>query len=142
MGADAAAPHTDPLVFLYGILQQGEEGYRELDLAKSLQLVGPDDVRGVLYDLGDYPGYKTGGTGRGTGHVRGQLHAVKRLSVLPQLDAYELYDPADPTNSDYLRKRVTTLSGREAWIYEYNRDVGDAPIIASGSWKERRASGN
>ena len=136
MGADAV-PHSDPLVFLYGILQQGEEGYRELDLAQSLQLVGSDDVRGVLYDLGDYPGYKTGGTGR----VRGQLHAVKRLSVLPQLDAYELYDPADPANSDYLRKRVTTLSGREAWIYEYNRDVGDAPIIASGSWKEWRASG-
>ena len=48
----------------------------------------------------------------------------------------ELYDPDDPAGSLYIRKRARlTQPDRDAWLYEYNRDVSGMSSIPSGDWK-------
>lgn len=117
-------------VFVYGLLRPGCAGFEELELGKRAVLVGPDGIAGRLYDLGDYPGVVLGGEGI----VRGDLLLPGHSGVLAALDRYEDYDPADPDRSEYLRVRVTTLGGQEAWVYAYALDVTDRPVIADGDW--------
>lgn len=125
------AKKTDPLpVFVYGLLRPGCAGFAELNLAKRAVVIGPDRIAGTLHDLGDYPGLAMGGESI----VTGELLLPRDEDVLADLDAYELYDPADPAGSEYLRIQVTTLGGRLAWVYAYRGDLGNRPIIASGDW--------
>lgn len=65
------------------------------------------------------------------------LHEPQR--VLPQLDRYEGYDPADPRRSLYLRveKKVTLAepgTGIMSWIYIYNRPTANLTPIPSGDY--------
>lgn len=113
----------------------GEPGYRELGLESRLALIGHERIAGTLYDLGDYPGLITGGPGT----VHGQLFLPPDPMLLAELDAFELHDPFNPEASEYVRVQVTMLdSGVEAWVYAYNLDVGQAPVISSGSWTARQ----
>lgn len=124
----------DRAVFLYGTLMAGARGYRELGLEGRLALIGRDRIAGTLYDLGDHPGAVPGGAKA----IMGELLMPRDDRVLALLDDYELYDPADPEGSEYVRVQVTTLDGGiEAWTYAYNRDVSEAPVIASGRWSAR-----
>jgi gamma-glutamylcyclotransferase (GGCT)/AIG2-like uncharacterized protein YtfP len=118
-------------VFVYGLLCPRFEGFAELCLADRVDILGPDRITGTLYDLGDYPGLVPSGAGI----VVGELLMPRDDGVLALLDAYELYDPANPQASEYVRVRVTTLDGGiDAWVYAYNRDVGGVPVIAGGRW--------
>jgi gamma-glutamylcyclotransferase (GGCT)/AIG2-like uncharacterized protein YtfP len=119
-------------LFLYGTLMTGEPGYEALKLAHRLKLVGRDRIPGALHDLGDYPGL----VADGAGIVHGELYADPGPRLLAELDEYELYDPASPATSEFVRTRVTTLDqGVEAWVYAYNGDVAGMPMITSGDWK-------
>lgn len=118
-------------LFLYGTLMTGEPGYRELELQGRLTLIARDRIAGTLYDLGDYPGAVPGGTGM----IMGELFLPRDDGVLAMLDKYEVYDPASPAESEYMRVRVKTLDRAvNAWTYAYNQDVNGAPVIASGCW--------
>ncbi len=117
-------------VFVYGLLRPGCAGYEELNLSHRAVLIGPDRIAGRLYHLGDYPGVVPGGELT----VTGELLLPQDPGLLADLDAYEQYDPTDPDGSEYLRVRVTTLGGRDAWVYAYRPDIGDRPVIAGGDW--------
>ncbi|MFT3967596.1 MAG: gamma-glutamylcyclotransferase family protein [Sphingobium sp.] len=134
-----AGPEEDrgaPLpVFVYGTLRPGDVGFAEAGLAGRVDLLGPARVNGTLYDLGDYPGIVPGGSGV----VMGELLLPRDGGVLPLLDEYEIYDPADPKGSEYQRLRVLTLDlSLSVWIYSYNRSVTGLPVISGGDWRRFR----
>jgi gamma-glutamylcyclotransferase (GGCT)/AIG2-like uncharacterized protein YtfP len=121
-------------IFVYGTLQPGDVGFVELGLEGRVALVGADVVCGKLYDLGDYPGAVLGGSDL----IRGQILRPLDDGVLPLLDAYELYQPGDPKESEFLRLRVVTAHHNlNCWIYVYNWTVTDAPVISGGDWSLR-----
>ena len=126
---------SDPIFFfVYGLLMSGGTGFRALGLESRVRRLGPDKVAGRLYHLGDYPGLITGRHGL----VQGELIATQDVRLIDELDAYELYDPGNPTGSEYRRIEVDLLmSGRRVWAYEYNRPVKNKPIIATGNWRTR-----
>ncbi len=119
------------LLFTYGFLMTGQSGFAELQLHDKLTSVGRDSVSGRLYDCGGYPGLVHGEGGK----VHGEVFRLPRDEALWQiLDRFEDYDPADPDGSLYLRKRATTSSGRDVWLYEYNLEVTALPLVTQGNW--------
>ncbi|MBT2185574.1 gamma-glutamylcyclotransferase [Sphingobium sp. H33] len=113
---------------------RGGSGYRALGLETRVHRHGQERVTGRLYHLGDYPGLVTGPHGL----VHGELVSFEDPGLIEELDAYELYDPENPTGSEYRRIEVDLLmSGRRGLAYEYNRTVTNKPIIATGNWRTR-----
>lgn len=115
-----------------------------LGVGARLRFAGPCRVAGELFDLGPYPALRR--TTGAAASICGELHAILDASVLEVLDAFEGFDPRDPTGSDYLRERVVLEApqGIRAWIYVYNQPVDPARRVASGDWRrhlaERRSS--
>lgn len=105
--------------FFYGLLRRGQRGHAQLGLGERMRFVSEDAVRGSVRDLGLYPGLTLGGDGE----VAGEVHEAVDPAVIADLDAYEGYDPAKPLESEYIRKKVTAVSGVEVWIYEHNPDA-------------------
>ena len=127
-------------LFSYGTLQPGLAPAEIAPVVQKLHRVGRAYVRGVLYDLGSYPGLVLGESGM---KVWGQVFALPADAVaLRQLDEYEEFDPSDPARSQFIRTRCLSVleSGREVatWIYVYNRDPGTAPVIANGDFTKSR----
>jgi gamma-glutamylcyclotransferase (GGCT)/AIG2-like uncharacterized protein YtfP len=103
-----------------------------------MQFCGEGSVRGVLYDLGEYPGAVVDESANV--RVYGAVFRIPEGSgVLEELDHYEGYDPTSPGSSLFARKRceISMADGSvvECWIYEYNGNPGDAAIIASGRYR-------
>ena len=99
-----------------------------------LRFVGRGTVRGVLYDLGSYPAFLPG-----EGTVEGELYAMTdAATLLSRVDAIEGYRADDDVGSHYVRRafRVRRLHGPSvsAWLYVFNRRVGDGAWIPSGSY--------
>lgn len=95
-------------------------------------------VPGRLYDLGWFPGIVLGNH---ENPEEGESFVTcERITVdderLKQLDAYEGYDPENPDNSLYLRKKIG-----EDWIYVYNHPVEGYELIESGDWQQHTLQG-
>jgi gamma-glutamylcyclotransferase (GGCT)/AIG2-like uncharacterized protein YtfP len=110
-------------------------------IVERLRSVGAATVGGRLYDLGDYPGGIPDANARETicGHV---FELPPDEAVLKSLDEYEGYRPGDSHNL-FVRERVTvTLEGDRplsCWMYIYNRDPGDAPLVPGGDYAKMKA---
>jgi gamma-glutamylcyclotransferase (GGCT)/AIG2-like uncharacterized protein YtfP len=91
----------DDFLLLYGSLGSREPKHTELGLDKSLEYLGPREIHGSLYDLGEFPGLVLG-----PGVVVAELFKIRDLSVLLRLDPYEEYDHAKFEGSLFRR---TTL---------------------------------
>jgi gamma-glutamylcyclotransferase (GGCT)/AIG2-like uncharacterized protein YtfP len=92
-----------------------------------------DAVRGRLFDLGAYPGLVDLGD-KSADLVEGFVRPVEEDELRDRLDPYEGVD-----EGLYRRERVTTQSGRLAWIYIYARPL---PLGARGPlvrWEGPRA---
>jgi len=110
-------------VFVYGLLRGGQS----LDhILTGLPRTGPHLIEGfALYDLGRYPGA-----------IPAPSTIVGELCELPHAAVLDALDEAEGVHGDpplYRREQVE-VDGRPAWIYVYDRPVGDAPRIASGDW--------
>lgn len=108
-----------------------------------LRSVGAATVAGRLYDFGDYPGAIPDASARA--QIRGHVYELPPDgAALDALDEYEGYSPADPRGGLFARVRVTAAlaDGRAlpCWMYAYNRDPGDAPLIPGGSYAEWKAA--
>lgn len=126
----AEAETTLP-IFVYGTLRPGDVGFVETGLVGRVECLGIAQVCGTLYHLGDYPGLVLGGSGL----VTGELLLPRDEGVLPLLDEYEMYDPANEKGSEYLRVRVGLFRpSLSCWIYVYNRPLDNTPIIPGGEW--------
>jgi gamma-glutamylcyclotransferase (GGCT)/AIG2-like uncharacterized protein YtfP len=107
-------------LFVYGTLRRTGE-----QLGKP---VGPDRIRGRLYDLGGAPGYYPA-PDQPEAWVVGELIEVED-HTFGFLDHYEGVD-----RGLYSREKVTTENGYQACVYQINKDftIG-TPLITSGDW--------
>ena len=119
------------LIAVYGSLQSDMELEGRPELDEALRLVGSCRIAGALYDLGDYPGLVLG-----DGWVHGELYEIVDRHVLVLLDWFEQYDERDPGGSAYHRVRTRLVEPAvDAWVYLYNRDVRDLPLVPAGDWR-------
>ncbi len=120
------------VLFVYGQLRRGEIGYERLGLAGRTAWLGPARVKGVLYDLGAYPGLVLGGDRL----VHGELLGFDDPALWAALDEYEEYDPDNSEISEYRRIEVDLLDlTARAWTYVYARSAAGRPLLASGDWQ-------
>ncbi len=129
----ANADRDPPWVVFYGSLMRGLGATLRLGIDQRLRFVGPCTVAGELYDLGDWPGLRTG-----NGRVVGEIHALLDDEVLGILDGFEDYDAKRPRESMYLRERVPLLDsggGETAWTYVYNQVPDAIARIPHGDWR-------
>ncbi len=125
-------------LFVYGTLQPGLAPAKVADLAAKLQPVGKGYVRGMLYDLGGYPGAMPDPLANSI--IAGTVMELPEdASVLRRLDNYEGFDPRAPETSEYIRVRQTVEldSGRtlECWFYRYNRPQHRPTLVEGGAWQ-------
>ena len=124
-------------LFAYGTLQPGLAPTKIARVAAKLRPVGEGFVRGVLYDLGGYPGAVADASA--SGKIFGTvMELLEEEGVLERLDAYEGFDPGSPEASEYIRERRTVElvdgGSLECWFYRYNRELRDLPRVESGEW--------
>ena len=129
-------------LFLYGTLLTGASD-EVANIVRQFRRVGEAYVRGKLYDLGEYPGAVADPSSNTS--IRGELVELPPdQELLEELDRYEEFYPSSPEASLFVRKRtrVKTADGRdhEAWIYIYNKDPGDAPIVRGGDYSKSRVA--
>jgi gamma-glutamylcyclotransferase (GGCT)/AIG2-like uncharacterized protein YtfP len=129
-------------VVLYGSLRRGQSNFTRLRLAAALRFARTVRFRGLMYDLGHYPGVVDG-----DGEVVGELFAILDPGVVARLDELEvyrphdlaIYDPATGKGSLYLRT-VVEAGGVPAHLYLYNGPASElVKPVASGDWVRRRS---
>jgi gamma-glutamylcyclotransferase (GGCT)/AIG2-like uncharacterized protein YtfP len=131
-------------LFAYGTLQPDHAAPEIAAAVEQLRPVGKGFVRGVLYDLGEYPGAVfRGAAGR---RIFGTVFRLgKDEGILRKLDEYEGFDPKAPEESLFLRELhpITLTDGRtvKCWVYAYNGKPESGRELTSGRYgKTRRGS--
>jgi gamma-glutamylcyclotransferase (GGCT)/AIG2-like uncharacterized protein YtfP len=120
------------MLALYGTLMSPFDALDDLDARRHLRLIGPCELPGRLFDVGEWPSLLAG-----EGVAHGELFEVLAASVLERLDTFEDYRPGDHAASAYIRARVRLLRpDAEAWVYVANTPLPGAVHIPSGSWHE------
>ncbi|MDX1580917.1 MAG: gamma-glutamylcyclotransferase family protein, partial [Alphaproteobacteria bacterium] len=90
-------------IFLYGLVRYRQPAFEELRLGEGLKFLSAATAPGMIFDLGDYPGFVAG-----AGEVKGDLFEITNPRILERLDAFEDYDPNRPGRSLYIRRPITT----------------------------------
>ena len=130
-------------LFLYGTLLPPEAPKEIASIVKRLRRLGSAQVRGRLYDFGEFPGAVLDPLSRTM--IHGELVALPSDGrILDALDRYEEFDPLAPKRSLFVRRkakvRMANGSTREGWIYVYNRLPGNAPLISGGDYQRYKES--
>jgi len=114
---------TDVL-FAYGSLRSEFDNPYARKLRDEAESLGPATVRGSIFRIGDYPGYRR----EPDGVVRGELWRLRDAGrTLEALDDYE--------GAAYSRILVNTETpAASAWIYLYAGEVRADRRIASGDF--------
>jgi gamma-glutamylcyclotransferase (GGCT)/AIG2-like uncharacterized protein YtfP len=116
-----------PYLFVYGTLRTAVNTPAKQQVMEHLELIGETEIRGKLYDMGDYPTAVPDEDGT----IRGEILKVNDPEkVFGVLDRYE--------GSAYERGqiRVTLPDGSEAdaWIYWYKLPVEGKTLIKNKSY--------
>lgn len=125
-------------LFIYGTLRPDRAPAEIANAVARLRRVGMASVRGRLYDFGEYPGAVVDHNTRT--RITGEVFQVPDEDTFRALDEYEGFNPRRPSSSLFIRKKVPVQfkngSRRHCWVYLYNHDPGDAPLVA-GSHRTR-----
>jgi len=126
-------------LFLYGTLLPEKAPDEVASVVKRFRPVGRAHIRGRLYDFGDFPGAILDPSSAAT--IQGQLVLLPPgRALLHLIDRYEEFDPSKPKASLFVRKKadIKLSNGRslKGWVYVYNRDPGDAPIVRGGDYSK------
>lgn len=123
-------------LFVYGTLRRQASHQMARRLAERADYVGPAQVAGEIYDLGNYPGLVLADT-----HdmwVQGDLYRIDDEALWEELDRYEGYDPTDPERSLFRREICNAFSENgeavAAFVYTFPGDVSKGKRIASGDY--------
>lgn len=128
--------HSTPFLFVYGtLLHQFEHAMTEFVLSHGAW-VGTTKVPGILYDLGQYPGFVhlPGGDKQVVGDI---YHLFRPEKVFDLLDKYEGIDSEYPAQNEYVRDFIEVDFHEGpimAWYYGYTGILPDCPIISSGDY--------
>ncbi len=112
-------------------------------LLGSVIFCGRATCQGILYCAGSYPALVK--SDHANDRVVGEVYELLNPSkVIPALDTYEAFDPANPSGSLFVRELnlVELENGDliEAWLYYFNRPVNPFDRIPNGdfaTWAER-----
>jgi gamma-glutamylcyclotransferase (GGCT)/AIG2-like uncharacterized protein YtfP len=116
-------------VFVYGTLMKGMIREREMKDGSNFYCQG--SAKGLLYDIGDYPGMA-----HGEGIVHGEVYkASDMFELIQRLDWIEGCGGNDPL-FDRTIQEIDTEKGKVwAYVYHYARPVESYSQIQSGDWK-------
>src|SRR5262245_31698711 len=128
--------HASHFVFVYGSLRKEFHNPAYEYIARYFNFFGEAKVRGKLFDLGEYPG---GVPTQEDSFIIGELYIVKsdgELSwAIAQLDDYEGV-VVEPNEKPLYRREIVDVYLNDAivpaWIYWYNGDVANKPVVSSG----------
>jgi gamma-glutamylcyclotransferase (GGCT)/AIG2-like uncharacterized protein YtfP len=125
-------------IFVYGSLRSGFESPAFEYISRYFRLVSASKVRGLLYDMGEYPAALPCAEDN---FLVGELYAIKDPEeffwAIEQLDDYEGLNAEPEEDCQSFRRElveVITPNGVEmAWVYWFNGSIENKPIIASGN---------
>jgi gamma-glutamylcyclotransferase (GGCT)/AIG2-like uncharacterized protein YtfP len=123
-------------IFVYGSLVSGFPGKNHQLISKYFTLIGKAKVKGFLYDLGEYPAAVPA---MDKNFIFGELYNITEVNefsnAISQLDDYEGVN-VEFAETPLYRRELTDVFLNDniltAWIYWYNKDISDKPIISSG----------
>ena len=132
-------------LFVYGSLRSGFHHPAYQYISDYFTLVGDGKTKGELYDMGEYPAALPTTKEK---FIIGELYKIKNEDefgwAIGQLDDYEGVVVEDGEKPLYKRSKTNILISdheQEAWIYWYNNDIHDLPVIESGDvlqyWKQK-----
>jgi gamma-glutamylcyclotransferase (GGCT)/AIG2-like uncharacterized protein YtfP len=135
-------------LFVYGSLRKGFHHPAYRYISDHFHFVGEARVKGLIFDMGDYP---AGLPAEGDHVILGELYQLNTPEefgwAFAQLDDYEGVDEDAEESALYRRELVQVLGPAgvtEAWIYWYNRAIQGRPVIASGDvleyWKSKNSA--
>jgi len=123
-------------LFVYGSLRSGFRNPVYRYLTRYFSLVGEAVVKGRLYELGDFPVAKPTSEDK---FISGELYVVNNPAefswAIEQLDDYEGLNVEPGERPLYKREPVTAFIngvGYAAWVYWFNGEVTNCPVIESG----------
>jgi len=123
-------------LFVYGSLRSGFHHPAYAYISDNFTLVGPAKIKGLLYDMGEYPAAIPISD---ESFIIGELYELKDnldfYWVIEQIDDYEGLNVEQDETALFKREEVEVyLSDRTttAWVYWYNSDVSGRPFIPSG----------
>ncbi|MFM2145984.1 MAG: hypothetical protein RL732_820 [Bacteroidota bacterium] len=129
-------------LFVYGSLRKGFHHPAYQYISGHFDFIGPATVKGLLYDMGEFPAAIPAATDK---QIIGEVYALKDPAefgwVFAQLDDYEGVDPAEGETPSYRRDLVMAQCGdtqQECWVYWYCGSVDGKPLIPSGDVLEYR----
>ncbi len=127
-------------LFVYGSLRSGFRSPAYEYISRYFDFSGEARVKGVLYDMGDYPAAKPF---NGERYIVGELYTAREADefewAIGQLDDYEGTSTEGNEDPLYRRNMAEIYLGNEvvpAWIYWYTGDVAGRPEIPSGDLLE------
>lgn len=128
---------TPDFLFVYGTLRKDGRVPMAKRLHRSAQYIGQGTLRGRLYDLGSYPGFRPSQDPDDS--VTGDIFKITQPSnLLSLLDAYEGCAPNSPRPFQYRRQslQVAMANGTDlfCWVYVFNRDTINLPRIKNGDY--------
>ena len=127
-------------LFVYGSLRKGFRSPAYEYISQFFYFVADARVRGKLFDMGTYPG---GVPAEDESFIVGELYCIKDESefswAIGQLDDYEGVS-VESDEVQLYRREVTDVFIQDeiipGWIYWFNGDVTERPLIASGDLLE------
>ena len=128
------------LLFVYGTLLQPGNSFANY-LKENGSFVSPGKIRGLLYDIGEYPGAVI--TADTDSFIYGSIFRLTNpIQNLRVIDNYEGYGLGQEVPDLYIRNEVLIETDKhivKAWIYLYNLPVKGLRRIASGNYAEYMA---
>ncbi len=123
-------------LFVYGSLRSAFHSPAYEYVSRYFNLVGEAKVKGVLFDMGDYPAAIPSVNEE---YIIGELYVIKNQNEFPwaiaQLDDYEgvlVEAHESPLYRREIAEIIHTGTIIPAWIYWYNGDVSGRTPIGSG----------
>jgi gamma-glutamylcyclotransferase (GGCT)/AIG2-like uncharacterized protein YtfP len=123
-------------LFVYGSLMSGFKSPAYEYISRFFDLVGKARVKGMLYDMGEYPAALPSDQNV---FIFGELYSIRNKPefswAIGQLDDYEGITPEPGETALYRRELADVYVDDKtitAWIYWYNGSVEGKPHIASG----------
>lgn len=123
-------------LFVYGSLRSGFHSPAYHYVSKYFTFVGNAKVRGVLYDMGDYPVATP--TTNNT-FIVGELYQINQKEAfdfaIAQLDDYEGLNGEANEVALYERKQAEIIINEaitNAWTYWYKGNISNKPVVDSG----------
>lgn len=123
-------------LFVYGSLRSGFRNPVYHYLTRYFHLVGEAVVKGKLYEMGEYPVALPTQEDK---FISGELYAINNPAefswAIEQLDDYEGLNVEPGEKPLYKREAVRAYingKGSDAWVYWFNGEVTNCPVIESG----------